>query len=132
MGRTLVGRTLVGRTLVGCTLVVRALVKRVARGWCYAVAGDSMRPTLGPGDVVAVRKRGRAPRVGDVVVVRDPERSGKVLVKRVRSLGRATVAVGSDDPAAGRDSRHFGSLPRSAILGRVVVVLSRDGRLRCV
>jgi signal peptidase I len=45
------------------------------------VRGSSMEPTFHPGDRVLARRR-RTPSVGDVVVVRPPDRSG-FMIKRV-------------------------------------------------
>ena len=84
-----------------------------------------MEPTLSDGDYVLIDAEPLpsphgVPRVGQIVVAREP-RVGRILVKRVRSLGNATVALGSDDPTAGRDSRHFGSVPLHDVLGRVTL-----------
>lgn len=92
----------------------------------YRVSGESMSPTLASGELLAIEvSRDRKPEKGQIVVVRDPERPGKTLVKRVRSRGDTTFAVGSDAPDQGRDSRHFGSLSLDALIGRVTWVWSR-------
>lgn len=78
-----------------------------------------MLPTLADGDLVLVDPHLR-PEIGAIVVAREP-RVGRVLVKRVRSRGDATVALGSDDPTQGRDSRHFGSVPLRHVVGSVTV-----------
>jgi len=87
------------------------------------VAGDSMRPTYGDGEVVHVDTgayRVLPPRPGDVVLARHPFRSGVHLVKRVESVtADGRVVLIGDDPAASTDSRSFGALKREAILGRV-------------
>ena len=59
------------------------------------------------------------------VVVRDPERAGRVLIKRVAQAPNGNGASGGfyvlgDNAPASRDSRHFGTVERGAILGRVV------------
>jgi signal peptidase I len=49
-----------------------------------------MRPTLHPGDRLRVDVRvyrGRSPRVGEIVVVVDPEETSRWLVKRVGAVG---------------------------------------------
>jgi signal peptidase I len=63
--------------------VLAALVRRLARLEPVLVAGDSMRPTLLPGQRVAVGPLDRPPRRGDLVVVR---RGGLEVVKRVVGL----------------------------------------------
>ena len=85
------------------------------------VEGDSMRPTLLPGDRVVVRL-GARPRPGDVVALADPRRPGRTVIKRVAAgpvEAGAYVVVG-DNLAASTDSRHFGPVERRAICGRVV------------
>jgi signal peptidase I len=52
-----------------------------------------MRPTLHPGDRLLVDRqafRNRSPRVGEIVVVVDPESPARWLVKRVRAVGPGT------------------------------------------
>ncbi len=96
------------------------------------VVDDSMRPWLGPGDRLLVLRWPLRPRLGDVVVVRDPQRDGRWIVKRVAALegqpwngGAASVprgclAVVGDNAAVSRDSRVFGPVPRSLVVGRAV------------
>ncbi len=88
-----------------------------------------MLPTLRPGDLVLSRRpwRRRLPPLGRLVVVRDPDGSGRVLVKRVVALGARGFSVGSDAPDHARDSRRFGELAPSALLGLVVAVWPRPG-----
>lgn len=79
-----------------------------------------MEPALSPGDVLLLRPvRGGLPRVGSLVVLHDPADARRLLVKRVVSHGDATFSVGSDNPTEGRDSRHFGSLRPTELVGRV-------------
>lgn len=86
-----------------------------------------MAPALSSGDWLCVDTWSRRPQPGELVVVRDPQRPGHLLVKRVRSVGQASFAVGSDDPTSGRDSRHFGSLSASHLLGKVTGRMSTTG-----
>lgn len=94
----------------------------------YVVADRSMAPGLLPGDRLLVRRLWASqPRVGDVLVVRDPREPGRALVKRlarVEGAGRSSAAprywLLGDNAAASRDSRAFGPLGRGAIVGRVV------------
>ena len=62
---------------------------------------------------------GRGPRVGELVLVADPRRSDRLLVKRVADVasGGAVDVVG-DAPWASTDSRAFGPVTREAIAGR--------------
>lgn len=78
-----------------------------------------MQPALRPGDRVLVASWAR-PRVGDIVVMRDPEAHSTFVVKRVESITNEQAVVKGDNPWVSRDSRHFGPVPRSLIVGRVV------------
>ena len=92
------------------------------------VEGDSMRPTLEPGDrVLCVRSR--RVRVHDLVALRDP-RDGRLLVKRVRAVDAASraVTVEGDNPASSTDSRVFGAVDRRDVVGRAVYRYAPDGR----
>jgi nickel-type superoxide dismutase maturation protease len=91
------------------------------------VSGDSMRPTLLAGDRLLVGPAGRL-RVGDVVAVADPRLPSRLLVKRVRSVGLGSVEVGGDNERASTDSRHFGAVARSLVVGRVLYRYGPVGR----
>ncbi len=87
-----------------------------------------MRPTLEAGDLVLVdRDDTSLPAPGTLVVARHPQRPDRVLIKRVLSQGRDTVALGSDNPTAGVDSRHFGSVRRVDVIGSVTLRVTRAG-----
>jgi nickel-type superoxide dismutase maturation protease len=98
------------------------------------VVGDSMVPTLLPGDRVLVW-RGLGPlrppiRIGDLVAVvdpRDPDTRGsggvpreRLMVKRVAGVAGAEIIVRGDNEAASTDSRHFGPVSAAAVRGRVI------------
>lgn len=94
------------------------------------VEGDSMRPTLLPGDRLLVLRTRRA-RVGGLVVVGDPRRPRRLMVKRVAEVDRRGVTVLGDNPAASTDSRFLGPLAR--VEGRPLYRYyppGRAGRLR--
>lgn len=82
-----------------------------------AVAGDSMRPTLSPGDALLVRYGARI-RPGMVVVAQLPGRP--LGVKRAALHDADGWWLESDDPWHGTDSATFGSVPDDAVLGRVL------------
>jgi nickel-type superoxide dismutase maturation protease len=84
----------------------------------FLIEDTSMQPALEPGDRLLVS--GWLPvRSGDMVVFRDPEAPSTWLVKRVAGLGPGgDVLVRGDNPNVSRDSRHFGPVPRSLVLGR--------------
>ncbi len=86
------------------------------------VHGDSMQPTLRPGDRLLVRYGARV-RPGRLVLARFAD--GILTVKRATE--RRTTASGrpgwwltSDDPDAGVDSRHRGPVPDADVLAVVV------------
>jgi nickel-type superoxide dismutase maturation protease len=87
----------------------------------FVVAGDSMLPALRTGDCLLVASR--APiRVGDIVAARHPLDRDLVLVKRIARRADDGWWLLSDNAAEGLDdSRAFGVLPDSRVLGRVVL-----------
>jgi len=83
-----------------------------------------MAPTLLPGDRVLVDRgayRGGPPKVGDLIVLADPEARVRWLVKRVSAVdrGRQLLEVRGDNADLARDSRSFGPVPIAAAAGRV-------------
>jgi len=105
----------------GVIFVARALLFRVE------VEGDSMLPTLRPGDRLLML-RGRRSRVGDIVAVTDLRTPARTLVKRVAAVGTEGVTVLGDNPAASTDSRLLGPVPAVAIRGRAVYRYLPDSR----
>lgn len=101
------------------------MIARMVRSWRarVAVAGDSMRPSLEPGDWLLVDPEAYAtapPVVGDLVLVPDPRRPSRLLVKRVAEVhdhGRELCVTG-DAHDMSTDSRAFGSVSTSTIEGR--------------
>ena len=87
-----------------------------------------MWPALPDGAFVLVDPRAyavRAPRPGEVVLARHPFRADVRLVKRVAAAtpdGR--VALAGDDGEASTDSRDFGTVALSQVMGRVVLRLT--------
>ena len=91
------------------------------------VEGRSMEPTLAPGDRLLVVRAGVV-HAGDVVAVRDPDGSRRVLVKRIGAVLEDEIVLRGDNPGASTDSRKFGPVPYSAVLGRVVRCYSPSWR----
>lgn len=109
--------------LTALTAALAAVTVAAARSLVrIEVVGDSMKPTLWPGDrVLALRHCRVAP--GDLVVVRDPRHPDRLLVKRVAAVagdGTGRVTLEGDNPGASTDSRAFGDVEPSAVVGRVV------------
>ena len=98
-----------------------------------AVTGASMEPTVREGDWLLVRRSRRRPRAGELVVAADPREPARLLVKRVSSVDGDEVAVLGDQADRSTDSRHFGTLSATAIIGRPLLryaPLERIGWLR--
>ena len=95
------------------------------------VVGDSMLPTLAPGDRVLVVARRPVP--GDLVAVRDPRARARLLIKRaVEVSAGGRVVLRGDNPDASTDSRDFGPVAASSIAGVAVyryAPTARVGRL---
>jgi signal peptidase I len=142
----------------GQSALVAALVAVFARTFLLAsatITSGSMSPTLLPGDRVLIDRWSAARRPpgaltaivpahpvrrGEVVWLRSPIDPFRHLVKRCAAiegerfaggyLPAGSIAVLGDRRADSYDSRRFGPLPRSAVRGRVVLVLwsaDRDG-----
>jgi nickel-type superoxide dismutase maturation protease len=126
-GRNPALRRALGRAgaLAGAALVAAGLSG--LRWRRVVVEGDSMLPTLEPGDRLLVLAGRRAP-VGSLVALADPRDPGRVLVKRVAAWRHGGVEVRGDNPAASTDSRHFGPVAAEALLGRVVRRYAPAGR----
>lgn len=80
------------------------------------VEGLSMSPTYPQGKLVIARRR-KTVRVGDVVIVRHHKME---LIKRVDQITGEHVFVVGDNPDNSTDSRHYGWLPLSSIIGVVI------------
>jgi inner membrane protease subunit 1 len=97
------------------------------------VQGNSMEPTLLPGDWALAVAPGR-PRRGQVVVVEHPGRPGFEVVKRITAvpgdlrpdgeiLGPDEYWVEGDNLEASTDSRRFGAVPGRLLRARLYLVL---------
>jgi signal peptidase I len=85
-----------------------------------------MEPAFQAGDRLIVNRYAylrRAPRLGEIIVFRDPEHHGRWLLKRVARPPEATIAHGvyvlGDNARESRDSRQFGAIDPSAVIGKV-------------
>lgn len=100
--------------LLGLLALGAALVRRYG---VVAVSGDSMRPTLRPGDACLVDYRARI-EPDAVVVAQLPGRG--LGVKRAVLHDADGWWLSSDDPLNGTDSATFGSVADGDVLGRVL------------
>lgn len=89
----------------------------------YRVEGESMQPSLSADERVVVNRLAylfSRPRPGDLVVVRDPRRPERLLLKRIEgAAGEDRWLVLGDNPEASTDSRTFGPVGREQIVGKV-------------
>ena len=111
--------------------MLAALGRIIERGMPFArylVEGPSMEPAYRDGERLVVNRYAywrKRPAIGDVVVLRDPDDSGRYLLKRIAKApdgmnpGRSRVYVLGDNIDSSRDSREFGLVPRKRIIGRV-------------
>ncbi|NEQ34544.1 MAG: nickel-type superoxide dismutase maturation protease [Leptolyngbya sp. SIO4C5] len=98
--------------------------------WClrrrqrFRVVNYSMQPLLQPGDEVLLDPQAYChspPQVGDIVVARHPQRPDLRLIKRVVAASpEGACFLQGDNAAASEDSRAFGRVPASLIMGKVV------------
>ncbi len=81
-----------------------------------------MFPTLLDGDHVLVNRLAymfHKPKVGDGVALKDP-RDGKVLIKRITKIENQHYFVIGDNKHYSTDSREFGMIRRSEIIGKII------------
>ena len=79
-----------------------------------------MEPTLRAGDWIVVASLGRPPRVGEIVLVRDPRDPENVMLKRVAAVSDGACTVLGDRSEESTDSRTFGPVPLANVLGRAL------------
>lgn len=83
-----------------------------------------MVPLLMPGDEILVNNHAynqRPPAVGDIVVAWHPLKPDFKIVKQVSDVfGMQGVRLIGLNPDESQDSRHFGTVPQSALIGRVI------------
>lgn len=80
------------------------------------VTGSSMTPKLKAGAVVVAFRRSIRP--GSVVVA---DLGGREVVKRVAAIEHDRVYLRGDNRYESTDSRHYGGLPKHAIIGTVMM-----------
>jgi nickel-type superoxide dismutase maturation protease len=83
-----------------------------------------MSPTLRPGSVVLVLRYFSffKPHIGDIIACKSP-RNKKIIIKRITKIKNNQYFVQGDNKAASTDSRDFGMLIITKIVGKVIYVL---------
>ncbi len=81
-----------------------------------------MMPTLQPGQFV-LYEPGRPVVAGDVVVARHPSQPIEIVKRVVAVDPVGLVELGSDNEAAGTDSRSFGRIDIDEVVGTVTISL---------
>ncbi len=90
------------------------------------VRGDSMAPTLAPGDYLFVTKA-RAIRSGFVVLVDHPKYG--VIVKRVTAIAESSVSLAGDGPDS-TSTEALGKIALANVQGRVRLAITPTGLKR--
>lgn len=113
------------RLTFAATAVIAVLfVMRFRTRW--VPAGMDTTSHMPPGSWCLIDRWASGMQVGSDVFVETPE---GVLLSRVRSLDATTLRVEHEDARSRLpDSRKFGPLPRSAVVGKVMVVLHEGER----
>ncbi|MGC1306029.1 MAG: nickel-type superoxide dismutase maturation protease [Phormidesmis sp.] len=94
----------------------------MGKRWRFCVAGNSMLPTLQPGEEVLVVPVSESAQLspGDVIVCLHPLKPNLRIIKRVsETFYDGSCYVLSDNAAEGSDSRSFGVVSRQQVIGRV-------------
>jgi len=88
-----------------------------------------MEPALRAGDWIVVWELSRPPRVGEIVLVRDPRKPYNLMLKRVADVADGACTVLGDRPEDSTDSRTFGPVPLANVLGRALFRYGPIGRI---
>ena len=88
-----------------------------------------MEPALRAGDWIVVRELSRPPRVGEIVLVRDPRDPKNLMLKRVADVADGACTVLGDRPEESTDSRTFGPVPLANVIARALFRYWPIGRM---
>jgi len=88
----------------------------------FIVSGNSMSPKFTEGDRLFVSRlvlKFSRPEVGDYVVLSDP-RTDRLILKKIDAIHGSEYFVVGENATGSTDSRTFGSVGRSSIVGKVL------------
>jgi nickel-type superoxide dismutase maturation protease len=87
------------------------------------VVGESMLPLLKPGDEILLDPfayRKSSPQINDIIVTQHPLQPNLAVVKRINGINDGDrYFVTGDNQEASTDSRHWGTIESSDIIGKV-------------
>lgn len=87
------------------------------------VVGESMLPLLQPGDEILLDPfayQKSSPQINDIIVTQHPLQPNLSIVKRINGINDGDrYFVTGDNRKASTDSRHWGSIKSSDIIGKV-------------
>lgn len=86
----------------------------------FTVYGSSMFPALKDGQEILAWRWFYHPKKGDIIVI---YKNGRELVKRIIKIEKAGYFVEGDNKDSSTDSRSFGPLSRSQIIGKVILIV---------
>lgn len=81
------------------------------------VIGVSMLPALMPGKLVFARTKFFRLKVGDIIIF---QHNGLEKIKRIKTIDSESITVEGDNKVSSTDSRHFGSVSRNNVIGKVI------------
>lgn len=88
----------------------------------FTIHGNSMFPTLKSGQDILCFNWAyffSEPKKGDIIVIKH---GGKEVIKRIHKVNDRSVDVYGDNKNESTDSRNFGPIDRSRIIGKVIFV----------
>lgn len=87
------------------------------------VVGESMLPLLQPGDEILINPfayQKSSPQINDIIVIQHPLQKNLPIVKRINAIKDGDrYFVTGDNSKASTDSRHWGTIKFSDIMGKV-------------
>jgi nickel-type superoxide dismutase maturation protease len=94
------------------------------------VVGESMLPLLQPGDEILLDPfayQKFSPQVNDIIVIRHPLQKNLFILKRINAINNGDrYFVLGDNREASTDSRHWGTITFSDIIGKVTSQFYRE------